>query len=285
MWAEIQQLVSRFPGKVGIWLESLHSHEHYAHNPDWKVLAASTIKLPMLCYALSTGTDLRQAVRVKPETVAGGSGVLKELSLVKGHPAPGDAGTHGLSLPLLDLLTLMIVVSDNTATNVVLDYFGHKEPFNAYYRAQGWHNTYSAGMLSLPDDRPDPRRLKGEASTVSAEDLGLLLKRLWHGELLSPEATQTALSILSKQQMTFFLRYLPADLDDLEEGKAPFRLYSKSGEIRQCRHDAGILAKDNLAYSLVVLTETEVDPRFHPDHPAVLLIGKIASVLYQHRLS
>lgn len=272
MWAEIQQLINRFPGKVGIWLENLHSHEHYAHNPDWRVLAASTIKLPMLCYALSTGVDLRKRLEVKPETVAGGSGVLKELS-------------PGLSLPLLDLLTLMIVVSDNTATNVVLDYFGHKEPFNAYYRAQGWRNTYSAGMLSLPDERPDPRRVKGEASTVSTEDLGLLLKRLWHGELLSPEATQTALSILSRQQMTFFLRYLPADLDDLEEGKAPFKLYSKSGEIRQCRHDAGILAKDNLAYSLVVLTETELDPRFHPDHPAVLLIGKIASVLYQHRLS
>jgi len=268
MWAEIQQLVSRFPGKVGIWLENLHSHEQYAHNPDWKVSAASTIKLPMLCYALSTGVDLHQRVEIKPHTVAGGSGVLKELS-------------PGLHLPLLDLLTLMIVVSDNTATNVVLDFFGHKEPFNAYYQAQGWRNTHSAGMLS----RPDPRRLEGEASTVSAEDLGLLLKRLWHGELLPPEATQTALSILSRQQFTFFLRYLPADLDDLEEGSAAFKLYAKSGEIRRCRHDAGILAKDKLAYSLVVLTESDLDPRFHPDHPAVLLIGKIASVLYQHRLS
>ncbi|RIH90212.1 Beta-lactamase enzyme family protein [Calidithermus terrae] len=271
MWAEIQELINRFPGKVGVWLENLHSHEQYAHNPDWKVYAASTIKLPMLCYALSTGADLRQAVPVKPEAVAGGSGVLKDLS-------------PGLALPLLDLLTLMIVVSDNTATNVVLDFFGHKEPFNAYYRAQGWRSTYSAGMLSLPDDRPDPRRAKGEASTVSAEDLGLLLKQLWTGQLLPPEATQTALSILSRQQFTFFLRYLPADLDDLEEGTAPLRLYAKSGEIRKCRHDAGILARDNAAYSLVVLTETDADPRFHPDHPAVLLIGKIASVLYQHRL-
>jgi beta-lactamase class A len=269
---ELHACIEAFPGAVGVWLEHLSSGETFAHQPERPFLAASTIKLPMLCYALSTGADLSQHVPIPPHTVAQGSGVLKDLS-------------PGLALPLLDVLTLMIVVSDNTATNVTLEHFGHKEPFNAYYRANGWKQTHSAGMLSLPEDRPDPRRAPGDASKISAQDLGKLLKSLWRGELLGGDATKTALDILSRQQFTSFLRYLPADLDDLEEGTTPLKLYSKSGEIRCCRHDTGILARGDQAFSITVLTETETDPRFYPDHPGTLLIGQIAEVAYRHWLA
>ncbi|MER3483497.1 MAG: serine hydrolase [Meiothermus sp.] len=269
---ELQELIGRFPGEVGVYLENLSSGETLTHQAQRQFFAASTIKLPMLCYALSTGADLGQSIPIKPETVAQGSGVLKDLS-------------PGLSLPLLDILTLMIVVSDNTATNVTLDFFGHKEPFNAYYQANGWKQTHTAGMLSLPEDRPDPKREPGDASKISAQDLGQLLKSLWQGQLLSPTATRTALDILSRQQFTSFLRYLPADLDDLEEGTTPLKLHSKSGEIRCCRHDTGILAKGGRAVSVTVLTETETDPKFYPDHPGIVLIGKIAEVAYRYWLS
>ncbi|PZA06919.1 MULTISPECIES: serine hydrolase [unclassified Meiothermus] len=262
---EMQQLIAGFPGEVGVVLENLASGERFAHQEARPFPAASTIKLPMLCYALSTGVDLEQKIPIRPETVALGSGILKDLS-------------PGLALPLRDLLTLMIVLSDNTATNVVLDFFGHKAPFNAYYRARGWLETYTAGLLSLPQDRPDPKREQGDFSRTSARDQAAILKSLWRGEL--PRA-QTALDILSKQQLTGFLRYLPADLDDLEEGTTPLKLYSKSGEIRCCRHDAGILAKGDQAVVIAVLTESEADPRFHPDHPAVLLIGRIAEIAYR----
>lgn len=269
---EIQVLIQGFAGEVGVYLENLATGETFSHLPERQFMAASTIKLPMLCYALSSGADLAQNLLVKPETVAQGSGILKDLS-------------PGLSLPLLDILTLMMVVSDNTATNVALELFGHKEPFNAYYRARGWTQTHSAGMLSLPAERPDPRREPGDASKISAQDLGFLLRSLWQGELLSPAATKTALDILSRQQFTSFLRYLPADLDDLEEGTTALKLYSKSGEIRCCRHDSGILARGDHAFTITVLSETETDLKFYPDHPGIVLIGKIAEVAYRHWLT
>lgn len=269
---EIQTLIAGFPGEVGVVVENLATGERFAHQEARPFYAASTIKLPMLCYALSTGADLEQKVPIEPQTVALGSGILKDLS-------------PGLALPLRDILTLMIVVSDNTATNVTLDFFGHKEPFNAYYRAQGWLETHTAGMLSLPEERPDPKREKGDFSRTSARDQAAILKSLWHGELLEPEATQTALDILSRQQFTSFLRYIPADLDDLAEGTTPLKLYSKSGEIRCCRHDAGILARGDRAVVMSVLTETATDPRFYPDHPAILLIGRIAEVAYRNWLT
>lgn len=269
---ELHARIEAFPGTAGVWLEHLSSGETFTHQPERPFFAASTIKLPMLCYALSTGADLSQRVPIPPHTVAQGSGVLKDLS-------------PGLALPLLDILTLMIVVSDNTATNVTLEFFGHKEPFNTYYRAQSWNQTHTAGMLSLPETRPDPRRDPGDASRTSAQDLGRLLRALWHGELLLPAGTKTALDILSRQQFTSFLRYLPADLDTIEEGTTALRLYSKSGEIRCCRHDTGILARGDRAVSLSVLTETETDPKFYPDHPGTVLIGRIAEVVYRHWLS
>lgn len=269
---ELQALIAAFPGEVGVVLENLASGERFAHQEARPFYAASTIKLPMLCYALSTGADLEQKIPIRPETVALGSGILKDLS-------------PGLALPLRDILTLMIVVSDNTATNVTLDLFGHKEPFNRYYHGHGWLETHTAGMLSLPEDRPDPKREKGDFSRTSARDQAAILKSLWRGELLEPPATQTALDILSRQQLTSFLRYIPADLDDLEEGTTPLKLYSKSGEIRCCRHDTGILAKGDQAAVITVLTETETDPRFYPDHPAILLIGRIAEITYRNWLT
>lgn len=270
MTDEINAALQAFPGEVGIWLEDLSSGQVFTHQAERVFLAASTIKLPMLCYALSQDPNLEQPIPIKPEGVAQGSGVLKELS-------------PGLSLPLLDFLTLMIVVSDNTATNVTLDFFGHKEPFNAYFARMGWQHTYVAGMLALPAERPDPRRAAGDAGKTSARDLGNLWRRLWRGELLSAQATRTALDILSRQQVLNFLRYLPADLDDLEEGTTPLKLYSKSGELRCCRHDTGVLAKGERAISITVLTET--DPRFYPDHPGTLLIGKIAELAHRYWLA
>lgn len=272
MTEEIYKTLQTFPGEVGLWLENLSTGEVFAHQAERVFMAASTIKLPMLCFALAGGANLGQPLAIKPETVALGSGVLKELS-------------PGLALRLRDLLTLMIIVSDNTATNVVLDFFGHKQAFNQYFKARGWDQTYIAGLLALPEERPDPKREKGDAGKVSASNLGQLWRSLWRGQLLSAESTRVALDILSKQQVVNFLRYLPADLDDLEEGTTPLKLYSKSGELRCCRHDTGVLARGDRAISITVLTETDTDPCFYPDHPGTVLIGKIAEVAYRHWLA
>lgn len=289
---ELHKLIDSFPGQVGLWVENLNTGDKFSHQPERPFYAASTIKLPMLiavldflsppakgaaakepeCLESSLIAALSRPISIKPELVATGSGILKDLSTP-------------LSLPLIDLLTLMIAVSDNTATNVILDHFGHKEPFNAYYQNQGWNQTRSAGMLSLPTGRTDPRRIQGEITSVSAGNLANLLKRLWSGELLSKEATKIALGILSRQQQTGFLRYLPVDLDHIEDKETDLRIFSKSGEIRRSRHEAGILSKGDNAATVVVLTESEADLRFHPDHPAVVLIGHTAERVFHSWLS
>lgn len=264
--AHLEGLAQAFPGTVAYFIENLQTQQSISMHPQRSFYAASTIKLPLLLMALQQGHDLQQTVPIGAHTKALGSGVLKEL--------------HQSQLSLQDLLTLMIIVSDNTATNVVLEFLGHKGPINRFFADSGWSNTHAAGMLSLPDHRPDPLRHPADYSRTTAADLASMLRSLWQGQGYSSHQQQTALEILGKQQYTSFLRYLPADLDDLEEGTTPLKLYSKSGEIRRFRHDCGILAKGNQAALLCVLTESDADPRFHPDHPAVLLMGRVAQAVY-----
>ena len=267
MPAELNNLVAEFPGQVGYWLENLTTGEVFGHQPARSFLAASTIKLPLLWQALEEAHPLEQTLPIQTNQRALGSGVIKDLQLE--------------ALSLQDLLTLMITVSDNTATNVVIDLLGHKTPINAWLGQKGWTSTHLAGKLSMPDDRPDPLRLPNDAARTSAADLADMLRRLWRRELAHP----LALEILGKQQFSELLRELPTDPDHLEELTSPLQVYSKSGWLREYRHDAGILSRGDQAVVVVGLTQSTHDLRFHPDHPAHRLLGRLAGWAYRRWLA
>jgi beta-lactamase class A len=267
MPAELDDLVAHFPGQVGYWLENLATGEVFSHQPDRSFLAASTIKLPLLWQTLEEGHRLEQILPIRADQRALGSGVIKDLQV--------DA------LSLQDLLTLMITVSDNTATNVVIDLLGHKMPINAWLGQKGWTSTYLAGKLSMPEDRPDHQRLPNDAARTSAADLASMLRRLWNKEINHP----LVLDILGRQQFSELLRELPTDPDHLEELTSPLQVYSKSGWLREYRHDAGILSRGTGAVVVVGLTHSTQDLRFHPDHQAHRLLGSLAGWAYQRWLA
>lgn len=267
MPSELHQWVEEFPGQVGYWLENLATGEVFSRQPDRSFLAASTIKLPLLWQTLEEGHPLKQLLPIRADQRALGSGVIKDLQVE--------------ALSLQDLLTLMIVVSDNTATNVVIDLLGHKEPINAWLRQKGWTSTHLAGKLSMPEHQPDPLRLPNDAARTSAADLADMLRRLWRKELGHP----LALDILGRQQFSELLRELPTDPDHLEELTSPLQVYSKSGWLREYRHDAGILSRGDQAVVVVGLTHSTHDLRFHPDHPAHRLLGRLAGWAYRRWLA
>ena len=108
----IAALTKGFNGTVAIYARNLDTGQEFALAADTKVRTASTIKLPILCALEDLVAKGRIAwtlpVPVRPEDRVSGSGVLAELS-------------PGATLPLRDVATLMIIVSDNTATNLVID--------------------------------------------------------------------------------------------------------------------------------------------------------------------
>lgn len=201
--------------------------------------AASVIKMPILVAALRAvergELRLDDPVRVPRDAVVGGSGVLRELSSLD-------------RLSLRDLLTLMIVISDNMATNIVIDELGGVGPVNAMLDELGLRDTrLGRKLMDLA------ARARGELNVLTADDVAALFTALVRGELLAEAQTREALDVLSRQQVRDRLPlHLPADV----------RVAHKTGELGGLRHDAGVLylgpAGDHPVVA-VVLTERFAD--------------------------
>ncbi|WP_245588617.1 serine hydrolase [Deinococcus pimensis] len=254
------------PGHVSVVVRDLTSGEVLReHDPDRVYPAASTIKIALLVAALrlvdAGAAHLDERPVMDAGDRVGGDGVLKEL-------------VAGLAPTLRDLLTLMIVVSDNTATNMVIDRVG-VDTVNAFLREAGLSGTELLGKLQLPPERQSARQRAGERNRTTARDLAELLLRLARGELLSRSSTEVALDILSRQQhQNILTRHLPRD----EAGERLWRVASKHGELRGVHHDVGVVWSPRPVV-LAILSEGGLDPREHPDNHEVRLLARLAADL------
>lgn len=252
-----------YGGEVGLLVTDLAGRELFALNPDQSLPAASTIKVPLLVQALEAAQagrlDLGERVTLRPEDRVPGSGVLHELD-------------PGLALTWRDVLTLMTVVSDNTATNLLIERLG-VEAVGAWLAQHGLTGTRLVGPLQLPPERQNEAQRRGERSRTTARDQVRLLGRLARGELLDPPHTELALSILSRQQFRDLLaRHVPRDT----AGELLYRVASKSGELRGVHHDVGVLFTPRPLVA-ALLSQGGTDPREHPDNRDV---GVLAGALW-----
>src|SRR5215467_6825402 len=128
---QVKPIVASFKGKVSLFAKNLDTGETYALNPDERVRTASTIKIAVMIEAFARVAEGKakwtdEVVLTKAARYAG-SGILPEL---------GD----GLRLTLQDCVRLMMLLSDNTATNMVLDYLG-TDSVNERMDALGFKST------------------------------------------------------------------------------------------------------------------------------------------------
>ena len=216
--AQLEGRLARLGGDTGVLLRNLVTGETWRRGADRPVNAASVIKLAVMIEAFRAAQ-------------AG------ELSLDERH-ALADAermpscGTlkamhEGIELTLLDLVKLMIIVSDNTATNILIDRLG-MEAVNSTLRALGCRETTLHRRLF---DAEAARR--GLQNTITAQEIGLLLEGLYRGTIVSPGASRQMLEILLDQRLN---------------GKLPFFLHGagvkiahKTGEDDGITHDVGIV--------------------------------------------
>ncbi|MFC4639193.1 serine hydrolase [Deinococcus hohokamensis] len=234
-----------------------------ALNASQSFPSASTIKVPLLVHALQEAQagrlDLQGRVTLRAADRVPGSGVLHALG-------------EGLQPSWQDVLTLMTVVSDNTATNLVIGRLG-QDHFNAWLGQQGWTGTHLIGRLQLPPAAQNEAQRRGERNRTTAHDQVDLLRRLVRGELLDREHTALALDILSRQQLRDIIgRALPADLD----GEPLYRLASKSGELKGVHHDVGVLFTPR-PLVVALLSQGGEDPREHPENRD---LGRLSRALW-----
>ena len=252
-----------FTGEVGLLITDFEGHELYAHQPDSVFPAASTIKVPLLLRALEQAgageLDLAERVTLRAGDRVPGAGVLHELG-------------PGLVLSWQDLLTLMIVVSDNTATNLLIERLGEAD-FNDWLRQIGLRDTHLVGRLQLPPERQNEAQRRGERNRTTAREQVRLLRRLWHGEGLTAPMRALGLDILARQQLRDLIgRGVPADA----AGQPLYRVASKSGELAGVHHDVGLLWTPR-PLVVALLSQGGSDPR---EHPANHDVARLSAALW-----
>lgn len=238
--ALVQQAPWReFPGRLALAAWHLREREPVLVDEERVVHAASTIKtLPLIAAlrAVERGELHLDSEMPAPTARVGGSGVLKDLRCRR--------------LPLGDLLTLMIVISDNTATNAVLDLVGFTA-VDDVARELGCSDTRVQRHLMATDE---PGVLE-----TTALDQARVLDRLATGHALAPEASRYALRTLSCQHVR---DRLPAELPERA------RSWNKTGEIIGHRHDVALLGRDEPECVVAVLTDRLDDERTACTHIA-----------------
>jgi beta-lactamase class A len=269
--ARLELEAAHFSGTFGVMARTLEVNPNdrleFRFNASEVFPAASVIKLPMLIDALrqvQAGVlKLEDRHTMQASDHATGSGVLQVM----------DAG---LEPTLRDLLTLMIVVSDNTATNMTLDALGGVDATNARFAAAfpkglGLKTSRVVGKLQVAWEFKTEAQRRGKLAQLTPLETLELLERLWHGGLLEPALRELALGILLQQQYTEIIaRYLPEDI----------KTATKSGSITGVRNDVGIVYAPR-PYAVALASKGSSDHREHFDNEGVLLLARVSKLMYE----
>ncbi len=261
----LRQIQNEFSGRYSLYAEHLGTQEVIQFGTTEPMETASTIKLPILVEALRQ-VELGQLSLVQPVTLGaadmvGGSGVLQSLST-------------GIALPLHDVLTLMIAISDNVATNMTLRIIGLSS-VNQCMAALGLRDTEIKKRIDFA--------LPGPLGLSTPSDLARLLKGIYHGTLINARASEVMRTILATQQYnTILTRYLPYELLNSDDDQPPVRVASKSGSLSGVRNDAGLITSPWGDYVIVIMSEAAEDLRFHPDNEAMVILPKVSREIFDY---
>lgn len=241
---KIRSLTEQSLGTWGIVLEDLDTGEKWVSNGDELFYAASVIKVPIMAAVFSDEERMELALTdqiiQKEEDFVGGSGVLQHL-------------TPGTSLSIKDIVMLMIIQSDNTATNILIDRVG-REHIAQTMREVGMEKSTFYNKLMM--NNPNPKGF----NQITANDIGRLLKLMATGELVSEKASKQMIAMMKKQQIKDCLpEKLPSPYSNFNNGMTPWELAHKTGWIPGTRHDVGIFYVGERKLIATVLSKEEDD--------------------------
>ncbi|MDO5037956.1 MAG: serine hydrolase [Tissierellia bacterium] len=251
---EIESLLDRLPGQVSVYYEDLEGEDSFSYQTHLAQPAASTIKVPILVALLneiSQGSlDLGARTLLREEDKVPSCGALAYMD-------------EGLEVTLKDLYTLMIIHSDNTATNLLIDKLG-LDKVNRLMEDLGL-----AGLRLNRKLFDEKAQAAGLENYVTARDLGRLLKDVYQGYMLDPKISQEIRRVLSLQRLNAKIPYL------LPKG---VEVAHKTGEDEGITHDVGIVySKKPFIFCFL---SSQTDPVVAED-----VLRKLALLFYKKSLT
>ena len=263
--------IQGFSGTVSLYAKNLDTGVAVGIRETGSVRTASTIKLPILL-AVFDSVARGQAKWTDPLTLTAaekvaGSGVLaSEIS-------------DGVALPLRDVVHLMMVLSDNTATNLVLERFT-ADAVNAYLDSIGIKTTRSLRKI-----RGDGNQLKSPSGWSAAgklpenekyglgvstpRDMVTILEKLERGEIVNAEASREIIAIMKRCRDDYGIRRRVGDVP----------VANKTGALDALRSDVGIVYSKGGRIAMAITVDGLPKIDYGPDNAGCLLIAELAKML------
>lgn len=268
----LDQIEQAFSGQLGFAAKNLATGETIERNGTVSLPTASVIKVPLLAEVFrqaSAGTiDLEQRLTMQASDIVGGSGVLKEF-------APG------LTPTVHDLAMMMIIVSDNTATNMLTDLVGGVERVNALMQELGLTSVAYHTRIDFELIGDDVRKL-GESS---AADMARLMELIATGDVAGPEASAGMINILRRQQyldqVPRYFNYNPY-VQDLALEHA-YSVASKTGFFPGTRADAGLIfLPQDVTIAYCAMTDGSADVSISEEAEGLITNGLLGRLILEY---
>jgi beta-lactamase class A len=234
LWQKLEATVSEvdrnLDGVLAVAILDLTTGQKYLLRADEVLPTASSIKIAILAelyrQAQQGKLKLSDLYTLQSSDMVGGSGITSVLT-------PGVT-----RLTLRDVAGLMISVSDNSATNVIIDRVG-MENVNALLDSLGLtHTRLRRKMMNLKAAG------EGRENIATPREMTMLLEDLYLGKVLNKQMTEDFFNLLSVHKESYIPRELPEDL----------RVANKPGELEGVRNDSGIVFTSKRPYVISVMT-------------------------------
>jgi beta-lactamase class A len=264
--------IAGFQGTVTLYAKNLDTGATAGIRESDPIRTASTIKLAIMTAvfdAVARG-KIKWTKRI----------TIRKANLVSGSGVIGSELSEGDRLPLRDIVHLMIVLSDNSATNLTLDVVTANQ-VNAYLDRIGIRTTRSnrkirgdgtqlAPAQGWSDFGKQPENQKYGIGVSTPLDMVTILERLERGELVSPEASHEMIAILKRQQDTTGMRRL---IDD--------PIANKTGALDALRADVGIVYSKGGRIAMAIYVDGMPKIDYGPDNPGSVLISNLAKTIVE----
>lgn len=261
--ARVRGEVERFSGTVRLYAKNLDTGAVYSLDGDERVRTASTIKVAVLVEAHARVAEGRakwtDELVLTREKKVGGSGILPEFA-------------DGLRLTLRDAVNLMMTLSDNTATNLVIDHVT-ADAVNARMQSLGLSATRLMRKVFGGGESEEGKREENKRfglGRTSPREMAALLERMERGEVVSPEASKEMLELMKREQGTNGIGR------NLRAPKA-----TKSGSLDALRSNVGILYTPKGRIVMAITCDDMPEPLWTVDNPALLLMSRLSEILVE----
>jgi len=266
----LREMSKQIDGRVSLYARNLDTGREVGINADEPVRTASTIKLPIACAVAKFVADGQHnwsdRLVIGAADKVSGSGVLTDFS-------------DGESVSLRDATTLMIIVSDNTATNLILDRVGG-DAVNEYLASLGFERTRVMRKIrgdgnqlkpaqgwTRDGSRPENQRFGIGVSTP--REMVRLLELLEQGKIVDERSSRLVLRMLERQQYK----------DGIGRKLEQFRVASKSGSLDALRSDVGIVHTPHGRIAIAITVDGLPQIDYSPDNAAQKWIADMSLTL------